>query len=73
MPSESCLGTPWGPSYEHICKNIYFLERLYWLRPMVKKSANNCIEGCSQSTTRLNVSQRCEEIIVISYYDIMIV
>ena len=24
MPSESCLGTPWGPSYEHICKNVYF-------------------------------------------------
>ena len=24
MPSESCLGTPWGSSYEHICKNIYF-------------------------------------------------
>ena len=24
MPLESCLGTPWGPSYEHIYKNIYF-------------------------------------------------
>ena len=23
MHSESCLGTPWGPSYEHICKNVY--------------------------------------------------
>ena len=23
MPSESYLGTPWGPSYEHICKNVY--------------------------------------------------
>ena len=20
MHSESCLGTPWGPRYEHICK-----------------------------------------------------
>ena len=24
MPFESCLGTPWGPIYEHICKNVYF-------------------------------------------------
>ena len=24
MPSESCLGTPWGPRYEHIYKNIRF-------------------------------------------------
>ena len=22
MPSESCLGTPWDPSYEHIYKNM---------------------------------------------------
>ena len=26
MPSESCLGTPWGPSYEHIYKNIHFCK-----------------------------------------------
>ena len=24
MHSESCLGTPWGLSYVHICKNLYF-------------------------------------------------
>ena len=23
MPSESCLGTPWAPSYDHIYKNIH--------------------------------------------------
>ena len=26
MPLESCLGTPWGPSYEHIYKNIHFCK-----------------------------------------------
>ena len=26
MPSESCLGTPWGPSYEHIYKNIHLCK-----------------------------------------------
>ena len=26
MHSESCLGTPWGPSYTHICKSIYFCK-----------------------------------------------
>ena len=24
MHLKSCLGTPWGQSYEHICRNIYF-------------------------------------------------
>ena len=26
MHSKSCLGTPWGPSYEHFCKNIYLCK-----------------------------------------------
>ena len=26
IPSESCLGTPWGLSYEHICENMYFCQ-----------------------------------------------
>ena len=26
MPSESCLGTPWGLSYEHVYKNIHFCK-----------------------------------------------
>ena len=31
MPSESCLGTPWGPSYEHTCKNVYLKrDRIGW-------------------------------------------
>ena len=25
-PSESCLGTPWGPSYEHMYKNLHFCK-----------------------------------------------
>ena len=32
MPSESCLGTPWGPSYEHICKNLNFCEGKFQAR-----------------------------------------
>ena len=27
MPSESCLGTPWGPSYEQIFVKAYILPR----------------------------------------------
>ena len=26
MHSKSCLGIRWGPSYEHICKNMYFCK-----------------------------------------------
>ena len=72
MHSESCLGTPWDPSYEHICKNIFLLERLNWVRPMVEKSVKNYIEWCSQRLKRLHVSQLYEDIIVKSYYDIII-
>ena len=40
---------------------------------MVEESVKNYIEWCSQNTKRLNFGQRHEDIIVISYYDIMIV
>ena len=43
------------------------------MRPMVEKSVKNYIEWCSQNTKRLNFGQRYEDIIVKSYYDIMIV
>ena len=26
MPSESCLGTPWGPSYDQFCKTCVFAK-----------------------------------------------
>ena len=45
---------------------------MLWVRPMVKKSVNNYIEWCSQSTQRLEFGQRHEDIMIISYYDIMI-
>ena len=57
MPSESCLGPPWGSSYEHICKNIYFWKRWIGLDPMVDKGVKNYIEWCSQNTKRLNCGQ----------------
>ena len=28
MPLESCLGTPWAPRHDHICKNKYFYRDL---------------------------------------------
>ena len=38
MHSESCLGTPWGPSYEHICKNIYFCKGCIGWQPWLKRA-----------------------------------
>ena len=48
------------------------MPRTFWVQPMVKKSVQNNIEWCSQSTKRLNFGQRYEDIIVIAYYIIMI-
>ena len=67
----SRLGTPWSPSYDHIYKTNNCWERLNWVIVMVKKSVKNYIEWCSQSTKRLIVGQRYEDISVISYQDIM--
>ena len=39
---------------------------------MVEKSVKNYIEWCPQSTQRLNCGQRYEDMIVISYYDSML-
>ena len=69
MQSKSYLGTSWDPRYEHICKNIYLLQRSLWMEIIVEKSINNCIEWCSQSTTKLYFGRRN---MIIRYYDIMI-
>ena len=64
---------PPGAQVMSIFVNTYiFLERLIWARPMVEKSVNNYIEWCSQNTKRLNFGQHYEDIIVISYYVLMI-
>ena len=54
MHSKSYLRTPWGSSYEHICNNIYLLQRLNWVITMVDKSVKNYIERCSTTTARPN-------------------
>ena len=45
MPSESCLGTPWGPSYEHIWKNIYFWKGWIGLDPWMKRALKSRSNG----------------------------
>ena len=42
MQSKACLGIPWGPSYEHICKKF----RLNLVIIMVEKRITNYIEWC---------------------------
>ena len=48
MQSESCLGTPWGPSYEHICKNIYVWKGRFeggpWLNKALKTTSNDVLK-----------------------------
>ena len=45
MSSESCPRTPWGPSYEHICKNIYFCQgRCQW-DPWLKRALKTISNG----------------------------
>ena len=45
MQSESCLGTPWSPSYEHICKNIYFWKGWIGLDPWLKRASKTISNG----------------------------
>ena len=71
MHSESCLGTPWGRVMSIFVKT-YILAKDVLGDTHGKKSVESYIEWCSQSTKRLNLCQRYEDTIVISYYDIMI-
>ena len=45
MPPESCLGTPWGPSYEHICKNIHFWKGRFGWDPWLKRASKTISNG----------------------------
>ena len=45
MPSEWCLGTPWGPSYEHMCKNIYLGKGWIGLDPWLKRALKTISNG----------------------------
>jgi hypothetical protein len=45
MRSKSCLGTPWGPSYEHICKNIHFWRGRFGWDPWLKRASKTISNG----------------------------
>ena len=62
MHSKSCLGTPWGPSYELICKNIYLGKGWIGWWGWLKRAF---IEWCSQSTTRLKFGRHYAGIMII--------
>ena len=65
-------GTPLGLELWTYLKKRRFLERLNWVKAMVKKGVTNYIEYCSQSTTRLVFSRSYNDIMIILYHVIII-
>ena len=65
-------GDPLGPELGAYLEKHIFLERTCRVRPMVEKSVKNYIEWCFQNTKRLDFGQRYEDIMILSYYDLMI-
>ena len=45
MHSESCLETPWGPSYEHIYKNLYLCKGWIGWQPRLKRALKTISNG----------------------------
>ena len=45
MASESCLGTPWGRRWEHICKNMYSCQGRFGWDPWLKRASKTISNG----------------------------
>ena len=71
MHWKSCLGTPWVPRHEHMCKTCILAEVAQGLT-IVGNSVEHYIEWCSQKANRMHFDLRYEQILLLWHSDAVI-